>query len=95
MPRRALPALILAVALLNSACLVRKLRVQRKNNLPAAQLATASLDDLLARLRTWDQQIRTVNATVDMEPSLGSVNNGEIAAYKDVRAFVLIHVGWI
>ena len=90
MVRRALPAILLAVVLLNSACIVRRWRVQRKNQPQTVQLASATLDELLTRLRTWDQQIKTINATVDMEPSLGSVNKGEIAEYKDVRAFVMI-----
>jgi outer membrane lipoprotein-sorting protein len=90
MAPRALLAFLLATVLLNSACIVRRWRVQRRHQVPASQLATATLDDLLGRLRAWDQQIKTINATVDLEPSLGSVNKGEIEEYKDVRAFVLI-----
>jgi len=90
MVRRALPAILLAVVLLNSACIVRRWRVQRKNQPQTVQLATATLDELLSRLRAWDQQVKTINATVDLEPSLGSVNKGEIQEYKDVRAFVMI-----
>lgn len=87
---RALAALLLAVTLLNTACIVRRFRVQRKDNVPPTQLQNATLDDLLFRLHNWDQQIKTINATVDLEPSLGSVNKGEIAEYQDVRAFVMI-----
>lgn len=90
MPPRALLAILLATVMLNSACIVRRWRVQRRNQPQASQLATASLTELLTKLNAWDQQIKTINATVNLEPSLGSVNKGEIEEYKDVRAFVLI-----
>jgi len=53
-------------------------------------LQTATLDQLLARLQTWNQQIQTVTATVDLEPTLGTVLKGEISQLKDIRGYVLI-----
>jgi len=44
----------------------------------------------VAKVRVWDQQLRTINATVNLEPSVGSVNKGEIDEYKEIRAFLLI-----
>jgi len=44
----------------------------------------------VGKVRAWDQQVRTINATVNLEPSVGSVNKGEIEQYKEIRAFVLI-----
>ncbi len=82
--------LLLATLLLDAGCLVRRIRIVRKGAPPAARLLTVSLEDLVDRLKSWDQQIRTINATVDMEPSLGTVNKGDIEELKDVRAFVLI-----
>src|SRR2546428_731503 len=90
MVRRSLPAFLLVVALFNSGCLVRKLKIERKGTAPTANLATATLAQLEERLTSWERQIHTINATVDLEPQLGSVNKGEISELKDLRAFVLI-----
>jgi len=98
MPRHALPrltrvgwlVLLTALVLLLPGCIVRKLKVRRPGIAPTARLQTTSLEQLLEKLRAGDQQIRTVNATVDLEPSIGSVLKGEISELKDVRAFVLI-----
>lgn len=96
MRRLALPALLLAILVVNSGCLVRRIRIVRKGAPPAARLLTVSLEDLLQRLNAWDQQVRTINATVDLEPSLGTVNKSEITELKDLRAFVLIRKpNWI
>ena len=81
--------LVLAV-MLGSGCIVRKLRISRRGASPTAQLATASLEDLIGQIGALDRQVQTINATVDLAPSLGSVNKGEIEEYKDIRAFILI-----
>jgi outer membrane lipoprotein-sorting protein len=81
--------LVLAVVL-GSGCIVRKLRISRRGASPTAQLATASLEELIGQISALDKQVQTINATVDLAPSLGSVNKGEIDEYKDIRAFILI-----
>ena len=91
MTRRILPALLLVVAVaLGSGCIVRKLRVSRKGTAPNTKLATASLDELLRRITLLDQQIHTINASVNIEPSTGTVNKGEISEYTNVPGFILI-----
>jgi outer membrane lipoprotein-sorting protein len=91
MIRRFLPALLLVMAVaLGSGCIVRKLRITRRGARPTAQLATASLDDLLRRISALDQQVRTINASVDIEPSIGTVNKGEISEYTNVPGYILI-----
>jgi len=91
MTRRLLPALMLVLAVvLGSGCIVRKLRITRRGASPTAQLATASLEDLIGQISALDKAVQTINATVDLAPSLGSVNKGEIDEYKDIRAFILI-----
>lgn len=91
MTRRLLPASLLVLAVvLGSGCIVRKLRISRRGASPTAQLATASLEDLIGQISALDKQVQSINATVDLAPSLGSVNKGEIDEYKDIRAFILI-----
>jgi hypothetical protein len=89
MIRRYLPALLLVTVALASGCIVRTLRIPR-HGAPSGQLATASLEELVGKVGAWDQQLHTINATVNLEPSVGSVNKGEIDEYKNIRAFVLI-----
>jgi len=98
MPSRAIPlayrvvlfAALAATLLLSPGCLVRKLKIVRPGFKSTDKLQTATLDQLLARLQTWNQQIQTVTATVDLEPTLGTVLKGEISQLKDVRGYVLI-----
>jgi hypothetical protein len=49
-----------------------------------------SADALAAKLQKESQSIRTISATVDLEPTTGSVYSGLIREYHDVRAFILI-----
>jgi len=50
----------------------------------------ASAPDLLARLQKQHQAIETLSATVELEPTTGSVYSGVINQYHDVRAFILL-----
>jgi hypothetical protein len=54
--------------------------------LPARE---ASLDELLAGLNARSQSIRTLTATVDLEPTAGSIYSGVIREYHDVKGFIL------
>jgi hypothetical protein len=68
--------------------------VKKTSHLPPAAVAPpplpASGPDLVARLEKQRQAIETLSATVDLEPTTGSVYSGVIQQYHDVRAFVLI-----
>ena len=68
--------------------------VQRRERLPAATLSpsyrTATLQELDDQLRHYQQAIQTLNATVDLQPSVTSIARGELIQYRDVRAFILI-----
>lgn len=50
----------------------------------------ATLGELVAKIDAWSAPIHTLNATVDLEPSAGSVYSGVIKEYHDVRAFILL-----
>jgi hypothetical protein len=79
-----------AVALLCfSSCAVR--RTTRVTPLPPPVPPSAvSLSDLAARIDVQSKAIRTMTATVSLEPTAGSVYTGVIKEYHDVRAFVLL-----
>ncbi|HLY60180.1 MAG TPA: outer membrane lipoprotein-sorting protein [Terriglobia bacterium] len=57
---------------------------------PPAPEVEASLDDLVARVNKLDGGIQSVNATVDFEPTAGSVYSGVIKEYHDVKGFILV-----
>ena len=76
-------------------CLVRHRRIDRTGH-SNAPLLTADLDQLAETLRQRYQAIETLNATVDLEPTVLSPSKGEIAEYKDVRGYILIRKpAWI
>jgi outer membrane lipoprotein-sorting protein len=72
-----------------SACAVRR-RERIVDPVPAAELQDATLSELLAQIAEREAAIETLNATVEIEPSVRSDLRGEIVHYRDVRAFLLI-----
>lgn len=87
--------LLFLMVLSCSGCLVRS----RERIAPAGQNAAfrqATLEELLAQLRQHEEAIQTLNATVDIEPSVRSAQRGEVVHYRDVRSFLLIRKpGWL
>jgi hypothetical protein len=77
------------MVLSSSACLVRS-REQFKTFRPDSGWKDATLDQLLTNLRNQEAAIKTLNATVDVEPSVSSAQKGEVVHYRDVRSFLLI-----
>jgi len=72
-----------------SGCAVRRtVRVSPVAVPPPAQ--EASLQNLVASLNAQSKAIQTMTATVDLEPTAGSVYSGVIKEYHDVRSFVLV-----
>ena len=59
------------------------------SDMPAPALE-ATLPDLLERLDSQSEKIQTLTATVDLQPTAGSVYSGVIREYHDVRGFILI-----
>lgn len=88
--RPVLLALMAALLVLSPGCLVRRIKIVRPGIKSTERLQNASLDQLLARLQTWDRDVQTITATVDMEPSVGTVLKGEISELKDVRGYILL-----
>jgi outer membrane lipoprotein-sorting protein len=80
---------LLPVLLATSGCAVR-----RTTRIPSAQLPPpareASLAELVQQTNAQSEAIRTFSATVDLEPTAGSVYSGVIKEYHDVRGFILV-----
>ena len=80
---------LLPVLLATSGCAVR-----RTTRIPSAQLPPpareASLAELVHQSNAQSEAIRTFSATVDLEPTAGSVYSGVIKEYHDVKGFILV-----
>lgn len=96
--RNNLPALIIhswvglalaIVILAASGCAVRR---TTKVALPqlSAPPVEASAEDLVGRVNTQSDKIQTLTATVDFQPTAGSVYSGVIKEYHDVKGFILV-----
>ena len=86
---QALLLTLLLVLLATSGC-----TVQRRQRLPdaiqAPALQQATLEELLEKIQIQQDRIRTMQATVELAPSVTSLDKGEIVQYRDIRAFLLI-----
>lgn len=87
---KVLSGLVLAAVLLAApGCLVRKVtHVHAPDQDKPAR--NASLAELVSKINAWSEGIHTMTATVDFEPTAGSVYSGVIKEYHDVKGFVLL-----
>ncbi|MBI3696087.1 MAG: DUF4292 domain-containing protein [Acidobacteria bacterium] len=86
---------VAAALALSSGCLVRHRKLERATH-RNAPLLSAGVEQLTEMLRQRYQSIETLNAIVDLEPSVLSASKGEIADYKDVRGYILVRKpAWI
>ena len=77
-----------ALLLATPGCLVRKV-THIPNRGPAPPTLTATPAELVAKIDAWSSSVRTLTATVDLQPTAGSVYSGVIKEYHDVKGFVL------
>jgi hypothetical protein len=66
--------------------------VSTKHVVPAAQKPVAleaTKEELLAKYNDFAENVKSVNATVEMKPTAGSAYSGVIEDYHEVKAFVL------
>ena len=83
--RLAFAALLLATP----ACLVRKVtHIHAPGQIVPAR--DASLAELVAKIDSWSAPIHTMTATVDLQPTAGSVYSGVIKEYHDVKGIMLL-----
>jgi outer membrane lipoprotein-sorting protein len=83
---------LLAVLLLlgtATGCLFRSSRPAERR-LTTATLLEAEKSDLVERINRDAARITTMNATVDITPTVGGARKGKITEYKDIRGYVLL-----
>jgi outer membrane lipoprotein-sorting protein len=86
--RAALFLLVLLIELPLTGCLFRSRKVQPP--LAAGPVKTATQQELIAYINTQAARIRSVQATVDIDTSVGGAKKGKITDYQQIRGYVLV-----
>src|SRR5437588_11624810 len=79
--------LLLLSTLLTTGCLIRTRRVEQTSS-PVA-LKSATKEQLIAYINSQAAKIQTMQATVDIDTSVGGAKKGKITEYKEIRGYVL------
>jgi len=67
-------------------CLFRSHRVQaRRSNAP---LKVATREELVARINQLAASVRTMNATVDIDTTVGGEKTGRVVEYQQIRGYI-------
>ena len=81
-------ALVLFLAVLPlTGCLFRSRKVERKFS--TAPLKSATQEELIDEINNQAAKIKSMQATVDIDTSVGGVNKGKVTDYKEIRGYVL------
>lgn len=70
-----------------SGCLFHTRKVQQQYN--PANLKTANKPELVAYINKQAAEIQTMQATVDIDTSVGGAKKGKVTEYKEIRGYVL------
>jgi len=85
--RRARALVLLLATIPLSGCLFRSRKVERQ--LSPAPLKAAMQRELIDAINLQAARIRTLQATVDIDTSVGGANRGKVTDYKEIRGYVL------
>jgi len=80
--------LVLLVVLPLTGCLFRSRRVERQ--LSTAPLKTATQAGLIEYLNSQAARIKSLQATVDIDTSVGGVKKGKVTDYQQIRGYILL-----
>jgi outer membrane lipoprotein-sorting protein len=86
--RRAVFAAAILVLLVSSGCLFRTRTVEVR--ISSAKLLTATQQELIDRLNHDAAQVKTLNATVDIDTSYGGEKRGKVTDFKEIRGYILV-----
>jgi outer membrane lipoprotein-sorting protein len=68
-------------------CLFRHHHVEAK--LSAVPLKSATQEELMAKLNAMAASVQTMNATVDIDTTVGGEKTGEVTEYQQIRGYIL------
>ena len=85
---RHLRAVFLFLAILPlTGCLFRSRKVEAR--LSTAPLKSATQQELIDAINQQAERVQTMQATVDIDTSVGGVQRGKVTDYKEIRGYVL------
>ena len=87
-PFRVLLPAVFALLFSTTGCLFRTRTVEVR--LSSAKLQTATQQELIDRLNHEAAQIKTLNATVDIDTSVGGEKRGKVTDFKEIRGYILV-----
>jgi outer membrane lipoprotein-sorting protein len=70
-----------------SGCLFRSRKVERQFS--TVPLKSATQQELVDEINVQAEKLQTMQATVDIDTSVGGVNQGKVTDYKEIRGYVL------
>jgi outer membrane lipoprotein-sorting protein len=79
--------LVLLSVLLTTGCLFRTRRVEQ--SISPVALKSATKAELISYINSQAAKIQTMQATVDIDTSVGGTKKGKITEYKEIRGYVL------
>jgi outer membrane lipoprotein-sorting protein len=85
--RRIYAVSLILAALPLSGCLFRSRKVERQFS--TVPLKSAAQQELVDGINAQAERIQTMQATVDIDTSVGGVNQGKVTDYKEIRGYVL------
>src|ERR1700683_1023269 len=80
--------LVLLIELPLTGCLFRSRKVQAP--LAAGPPKTATQQELIAYINSQAGKIQSIDATVDIDTSVGGAKKGKIVDYQQIRGYVLV-----
>lgn len=88
MERVRLTVFLLVLCLSTTGCLFRSHRVEPKRS--PVPLKTATQEELVAKITGMAASVRTVNATVDIDTTVGGEKKGKVTEYQQIRGYILV-----
>src|ERR1700693_2096874 len=87
-PSRYRVVFVLLAILPLTGCLFRSRRVERQ--LSTAPLKAATQAELIEYLNSQAARIKSLQATVDIDTSVGGVKKGKVTDYQQIRGYILL-----
>src|ERR1700692_2926994 len=81
-------AVVLLAVVPLTGCLFRSRKVEQPIN--TVQLKTATQQELIDYVNTQDAKIQSIQATVDIDTTVGGVKKGKVTDYQEIRGYVLV-----
>ena len=81
-------SLVLAALIPSASCLFHTRKVEVRQS--TAPLLSASADELIARINRDASKITTLNATVNIDSSVGGEKKGQVTQYQQISGYILL-----